>query len=104
MKKIAIVCLTTVCILALAACAEQAASRARVATPSTTAATTSLNMISAGTSLQVRTNDRIVADSNSVGRTYSGEIAGDVLNSSGANLIPRVRPSRLWYSAHRAVA
>ena len=92
MKKLGIVCLTTVCILALAACAEQAASRARVATPSTTAATTSLNMIPAGTSLQVRTNDRIVADSNSVGRTYSGEIAGDVLNSSGANLIPKGSP------------
>ena len=92
MKKLGIVCLTTVSIVTLVACAEQAASRARVATPSTTAATTSLNMIPAGTSLQVRTNDRIVADSNSVGRTYSGQIAGDVLNSSGSTLIPRGSP------------
>lgn len=92
MKKIAIVCLTTVCILELVACAEQAASRARVATPTTTAATTHLNMIPAGTSLQVRTNDRIVADSASAGRTYSGEMAGDVVNSTGDTLIPKGSP------------
>ncbi len=92
MKKIAIVCLTTVCILTLVACAEQGMSRSRVATPTTTAATTRLNMIPAGTSLQVRTNDPIAADSGAVGRTFSGEIAGDVVNTTGDVLIPKGSP------------
>ena len=92
MKKIAIVCLTTVSIVTLVACAEQSMSRSRVATPTTTAATTRLNMIPAGTSLQVRTNDPIVADSSAVGRTFSGEVAGDVVNSTGDTLIPKGSP------------
>jgi len=92
MQKIAIVLLTTVSIVTLVGCAEQAMSRSRIATPSTTAATTRLNMIPAGTSLQVRTNDPIVADSSAVGRPFSGEVAGDVVNSTNDVLIPKGSP------------
>jgi hypothetical protein len=49
-------------------------------------------MIPAGTSVQVRTNDQITADNSAVGRTYSGEIAADVVNNSGVPLIPKGSP------------
>jgi hypothetical protein len=40
----------------------------------------------------VRTNEPITADSSSVGKTYSGEVAADVINNSGETLIPRGSP------------
>lgn len=92
MKNIVIACFTTLCALTLMSCAQNTTARSRSATVPTTAATNSLNVIPAGTTVQVRTNDPIKADSSSVGRTYTGEIAADVINESGATLIPKGSP------------
>lgn len=51
--------------------------------------------IPAGTNLSIRTNDQIVADKNSTGRAYSGEISQDVLGPNGQILLPRGTPAML---------
>jgi hypothetical protein len=52
-------------------------------------------MIPAGTQLQIRTNENIQADAQSAGRTYSAEIASDVMGPNGQVLIPRGSPAQL---------
>ncbi len=52
-------------------------------------------VIPAGTQLQIRTNENIVADAQSTGRTYSAEIAQDVMGPNGQVLIPRSSPAQL---------
>ncbi|MCU1274700.1 MAG: hypothetical protein JWO48_2131 [Bryobacterales bacterium] len=91
MKRAVIACFTTLCALVLMSCAQNTAARSRAAVP-TTAATDSISVIPAGTSVQVRTNEPITADSSSVGRTFAGEIAADVINREGQTLIPRGSP------------
>jgi hypothetical protein len=94
--RTATVLLITFCMLALAGCAEGTSSRSRVDTsvPVTVASTTP-GTIPAGTSLEVRTNDEIRADSSAAGRTFSGVIAQDVQTTSGAMLIRRGSPVQL---------
>lgn len=92
MKRTVIVSLTAVCVLALAGCAEHATTRSRASNVPTTAATTSLSTIPAGTKIEVRANEEIVADKSAVGRTSTGTIANDVVNNSGQVLIPRGSP------------
>jgi hypothetical protein len=92
MKNTVIACFTTLCALMLMSCAQNTTGRSRAATAPTTAATNSLSVIPAGTTIQVRTNEPITADSSSVGKTYSGEVAADVINNSGETLIPRGSP------------
>jgi hypothetical protein len=92
MNRITLVFFSAVCALALVGCAERTVSRSRASSAPTTAATTSLSTIPAGTTLEVRTNDKIVADSSAAGQTFSGEVANDVVNSSGASLIPKGSP------------
>ena len=53
------------------------------------------NVIPAGTELQIRTNENIVADGQSAGRAYSAEIARDVMDPNGRMLIPKNSPARL---------
>jgi hypothetical protein len=52
-------------------------------------------MIPAGAELKIRTNENIQADAQSAGRTYSAEIANDVLGPNGEVLIPRGSPAQL---------
>jgi hypothetical protein len=52
-------------------------------------------VIPSGTQLQIRTNENITADKQSVGRTYSAEIADNVLGENGQVLIPRGSPATL---------
>jgi hypothetical protein len=52
-------------------------------------------VIPAGAELQIRTNENIVADAQSVGRTYSAEISRDVIGPNGQVLIPRNSPAQL---------
>lgn len=46
-------------------------------------------VIPAGTELQIRTNENIVADANSAGRTYSAEISRDIVGPNGQVMVPR---------------
>jgi hypothetical protein len=52
-------------------------------------------MIPAGTLVQIRTNENIDATSQSTGRSYSAEIAQDVMGENGSVLIPRGSPAQL---------
>jgi hypothetical protein len=52
-------------------------------------------VIPAGTEVQIRTNDNITADQQSVGRQYSAEIARDIVGDNGQMLIPRGSPAVL---------
>jgi len=51
--------------------------------------------IPAGTSLQIRTDEDIQADSQSVGQTYQAEIAQDVVDQNGRVIIPKGSPARM---------
>ncbi len=51
--------------------------------------------IPAGTQVQIRTNEQIVADAQSTGRSYSAEIAQDIMGPNGQVLIPRYSPAKL---------
>jgi hypothetical protein len=51
--------------------------------------------IPAGTQLSIRTNEQISADSQSVGQTFQGEIAQDVVDQNGRVIIPKASPARL---------
>ncbi len=51
--------------------------------------------IPAGTDVQIRTNEAIKATSETSGRSYSAEIAQDVIGENGSVLIPRGSPAKL---------
>lgn len=51
--------------------------------------------VPAGTEVQIRTNENINADKNSVGRMYSAEIANNVVGQNGQVLIPQGSPANL---------
>jgi hypothetical protein len=51
--------------------------------------------IPAGTDLQIRTNEAINATSDNSGKSYSAEIAQDVIGSNGSVLIPRGSAAQL---------
>lgn len=55
----------------------------------------SANEIAAGTEVQIRTNENIDANKETVGRQYSAEIAQDVMGSNGQVLIPKGSPATL---------
>ncbi len=59
-------------------------------TSSTPAAT-----IPSGTQLQVRTDENIQADQNSVGKVYAAEIANDLQDSNGRVIAPKGSPAHL---------
>jgi hypothetical protein len=52
-------------------------------------------MIPAGGEIVVRTNEAIDSDTATTGRTYTAQIERDVVDSSGAVLIPRGSPAEL---------
>jgi hypothetical protein len=53
------------------------------------------NVIPAGTSVAIRTNENITASQAQPGYTYSAEISQDVMDPNGRVLIPRGAPARL---------
>lgn len=55
-------------------------------------------VVPAGTQIQIRTNENINADQNTNGRTYSAEIANDVMGQNGQVLIPKGSPATLVVS------
>lgn len=94
--RTAIVALITVGALGLAGCAQESMGRSRTAsTAPVTVSSSQPGTIPSGTSLEIRTDQDINADSSAVGQTFSGEIAQDVQTSSGGMLIPKGSPAQL---------
>ncbi len=63
--------------------------------PQTATANNGSMVVPAGTELQIRTNENINADEQSVGRMYSAEIANNVVGQNGQVLIPRGSPANV---------
>ena len=53
------------------------------------------NVIPSGSQISVRTNEAIQADKNSAGRTYTAQIAQDIMGANGQLLVPRGSPATL---------
>ena len=56
------------------------------------------NTLPAGTQLNIRTNDQITADANSVGQTFQAEVANNVVDQNGNIIIPIGSPAQLTVS------
>lgn len=56
------------------------------------------NTLPAGTQLTIRTNDQITADANSVGQTYTAEVANNIADQNGRIIIPIGSPAQLAVS------
>lgn len=54
-----------------------------------------MDLIPAGTTMVIRTNESISADSAVAGGQYAAEVAQDVVNAQGQVLIPRGAPAQL---------
>ncbi len=63
--------------------------------PQNTAPVYAGNVIPAGTQLSIRTNENIAADQNTTNRTFSAEVAQDVMGPNGQMLIPQGSPALL---------
>ena len=97
MKRTTIVFLSAVCALTLAGCAERTVARSRTASSGpTTVSSSTPGTIPAGTSLEVRTNETIDADSSAVGKIFSGQMANDIVDTSGRVLIPKGSSAQLF--------
>lgn len=85
--------LVLACMLAAGAAVAQQPTQTAPQNPST------VNMqngaLPSGTQLSIRTNEEIVADESSVGRTYSAEIAQDVMGDNGQVVVPKGSPAQL---------
>ncbi len=55
-------------------------------------------VIPAGTQVQIRTNEAIDASQADVGRTYSAEIADNIMDANGNVLVPKGSPAQLTVS------
>jgi hypothetical protein len=74
-------------------CATGTRSQTSVPAGPVQAATTQRDMIPAGTTFAVRTNQTI--SSNEAGKTFSAEVAQDITNQSGQLLVPKGSPAEL---------
>jgi hypothetical protein len=91
MKQFAIVLMAAAL---LGGCADRrAGTAARTGPVYTTAADPGL--LPAGTTLEVRTNEAIEADTTTVGRTYSGQLTQPIMTADGRTVAPAGSPVRL---------
>jgi hypothetical protein len=92
------VCLIAFGAVALTSCTTGttgSASRTNVPAAPVNTGSASSEIIPAGTTLVIRTNDRIEATTANAGEHYSAEVAQDVVNDRGQVLIPRGSPATL---------
>jgi hypothetical protein len=89
----ALACLTAA--MLLTSCAETRSRTASTTTPAAITVSAAPGVIPAGTSLEIRTNESINTKSTAEGRTYSAEIATDVVSADGNVLISRGSPAQL---------
>ena len=86
------------CVAVLAGCASRRAASLPPVPPGPPPVNTGsreAGLIPAGTTLQVRTNEEIAADSAAEGRTYSAELATDVVTPDGRLIAPKGSPVQL---------
>jgi hypothetical protein len=96
-KRLPIVFFIAICVLGLLSCAGRGPSQASRSTgrAPTTVSANAPGEIPAGTTLEIRTNENINANTATAGRSYSAELANDVVRSGGGMLIPAGSPARL---------
>lgn len=97
MRAYGIVILTTAL---LAGCADRRASNTPVPPPPAGpppiyTGSSEPGLIPAGTTLEIRTNEEINADSAAEGRTYPAELARDVVDTGGKLIAPKGSPAQL---------
>jgi hypothetical protein len=92
LKKDMIAILAAVAMLG-AGCAATTRTQTSAPAGPVQAATTQRDMIPAGTTFAVRTNQTI--SSKEAGSTFSGEVAQDITNQSGQLLVPKGSPAEL---------
>lgn len=78
---------------------DQAGSAAPTASPAPAAANAQPRTIPSGTELSIRTNEAIDATSAQVGRTYSAQLAQDLVDQNGTVLAPKGSPAQLAIAA-----
>ena len=81
------------CLIAPGCSVRNTTTAARVPSGPTQTNTADRNLIPAGTSLIIRTNESI--ETKQAGKTYSAEVAENVENQSGQILVPRGSPAEL---------
>jgi len=83
-------------VLTLAGCAssKQSSTASTPPAPQAIRVTGAPNEIPSGTRLEVRTNE-LITSTSSEGKTYAGEVATDVVDSSGKLLLPKGAPVEL---------
>lgn len=99
MKKAQLFCLVLALAVTLTVGCAERSTRADTdvapAGPSVTA-TSDPNTIPAGTSIAIRTNENIeVREADAASRTYSGQMAQDVITPDGRTLVPKGSPVQL---------
>lgn len=97
MRYTALLSTTVLVALALSGCAANTATRSRTTVPAgpQSTGTASLDRIPSGTTLVIRANEAISADTATPGQQYSAEVAQDIVNATGQVLIPRGSPAKL---------
>lgn len=94
MRKYAILLVSAAWVVSFTGCAGRTGSASRAAGP-VQAATTTPNVIPAGTPIEVRTNETIRADQTDVGHTYSAMVTRAIVGTDGKTLVPQGSPAQL---------
>jgi hypothetical protein len=84
-------------VVLLAGCSPSAGTRARTTVPAAPVSTgsSSLELIPAGTTMVIRTNESISARTAQEAHQYSAEVAQDVVNAQGQVIVPKGAPAKL---------
>jgi len=93
MKRIGLLILNAVCVLALSSCARNVSAQN---TPSPVYTTSNQpGLLPAGTAISVRTNEPIYATTAQVGRIYAAQVASNIIQPDGKLLVPAGSPAQL---------
>jgi len=97
MKRFGIVGISSVCLIALTSCARQKPIISQTPAPPRPISTGSNQpgLVPAGTTIEVRTNEPIHENSAAQGRPYTAEIVREIVNGTGALLVPKGSPAQL---------
>lgn len=92
MKRAGIVIFTLACLLGLSSCAKNTAQ----STPAPVYTTSNQpGLLPAGTTVTVRTNEAIDASTAQAGKTYSAQVASDIIQPDGSLLVPQGSPAQM---------
>lgn len=92
MKRVGIILLNVAFVMALSSCARNTAQT----TPAPVYTSSNQpGFLPAGTTVSVRTNEPIDANTAQVGQTYSAQVANDIIQPDGTVLVPQGSPAQL---------